>query len=236
MEGLEVDEDMDDVLQMIWNSSRLVLAKYFDLLRARHLNYSWVCLYTIFMAGLANMYAVGCCVQRRKRGSVAFLPSLLDVMSDVRDCSNILTAICERWDDARVSCDIFNRLSTSALKELEATTFEQRDYRGVGLREDLRNSQIMAHSNLMIDANGHKNQATANFSSPRFSSYQEPPSRTFPGSVMPLGDLTDDTFANFDPIVDFQQIFQEMQNSVNTSGSLEANEVMLGFSQEWYER
>jgi hypothetical protein len=46
----------------------------------------------------------------------------------------------------------------------------------------------------------------------------------------------DQSFSAFDPIVDFQQMFQEMQDTINTSGMSQTNEVMLGFSQEWFER
>jgi hypothetical protein len=234
MEGLESDEDMDDVLQIIWNSSRQVLSHYFDLLRDRHLNYSWVCLYTIFMAGLANMYGVGCCSQRRKRGIIAFLPTALDVISDVRDCSNIITAICERWDDARGSCDIFNKLSMSALKELLALEFHQKHPSGIGMKAASRNIHIPAQSNIVIDGVSQGLQRTTN--SPHLPSQQDSPSQVFPDPVMPLDQYSGDSFVNFDPIIDFQQIFQEMQTSINTRGSVQENEVMLGFSQEWFER
>jgi hypothetical protein len=227
-EGLESYEDMDDVPQMIWNSSRLVLSHYYELLRDRHLNYSWVCLYTIFMAGLANTYSVGCCAQRRKRGIMAFLPSFFDVVSDVRDCSNILTAICERWDDARGSCDIFNRLSMSALKELVASTsFHQRSVPVPG------NNQTNAESTSVTFENVGTRQPTENG---RRLTPQTLPSPGFPDAVMHPDQYANDSFSAFDPIVDFQQIFQEMQDTINTSGPAQTNEVMLGFSQEWFER
>ncbi|KAL1890771.1 Rac GTPase-activating protein BCR/ABR [Sporothrix stenoceras] len=130
----------DDPLHILWTASRGVLQRYGELLRARQFNYSWVTLYTIFMAGLANVYAVGCCAQRRKKWcrqvyhqapstdaetprSSPFMPALLDVVCDFRDCSNILTAIGERWNDARAPYDTFARLSMSAMQELAAVTY-----------------------------------------------------------------------------------------------------------------
>lgn len=228
-EGLESYEDMDDVPQMIWNSSRLVLSHYYELLRDRHLNYSWVCLYTIFMAGLANTYSVGCCAQRRKRGIMAFLPSYFDVVSDIRDCSNILTAICERWDDARGSCDIFNRLSMSALKELVESSFHPKIERTVPVSS---NNQTNAEHTLVPFENNGGGVRESTTQNGRRLTPQTLPSPGFPDTSMHL----DQSFSAFDPIVDFQQIFQEMQDTINTSGDVQTNEVMLGFSQEWFER
>ncbi|KAL2858426.1 fungal-specific transcription factor domain-containing protein [Aspergillus pseudoustus] len=213
MEGLEPDQDKDDVLQIIWTSSRHVLSKYSELLRARHLNYSWVCLYTIFMAGLANVYSVGCCARRRKRGVIAFLPSFWDVVSDFRDYSNMLTAICERWADARGSREIFNSLSQSALKELAGPSF-----RGDVSRADPANGQGTAGTPVIPQT--------------------EQPFATsgFMHADMSLDHLPEDGFAEFGPAFDFQQMFQEMQSSINTGGYGQTDEVMLGFSQEWFER
>lgn len=138
-DGVDSSSIADDPLHILWTASRGVLQRYGELLRARQFNYSWVTLYTIFMAGLANVYAVGCCAQRRKRwchqvyhqapadGEIPrpspFMPALLDVVCDFRDCSNILTAIGERWNDARAPYDTFARLSMSAMQELAAVTY-----------------------------------------------------------------------------------------------------------------
>lgn len=235
MEGHESDEETDDVLRVIWESSRQVLAKYFDLLRSRHLNYSWVCLYTIFMAGLANVYSIGCCAQRRKRGILAFLPSYLDVVSDVRDCSNILTAICEKWDDARGSCDIFNQLSMSALKELAAASSHPITATVQNTETDMGACRPFPES--IPTANGTQTVQSAS----RMEIGPNPTQQsTFPldGPVafthmeqQPTG-----VYTEFDPIVDFQQLFQGLQDSVHANDVIESNEVMLGFSQEWFGR
>ncbi len=111
-------QDSEDVLKIMWETSRKLISNYREVLQARRLNYSWICLYTIFMAGLTNVYSVGQWARRRKLDPESFLPPCSDVMTDIKNCSNILTAICERWDDARQSCEIFSRLSDSAFKEL----------------------------------------------------------------------------------------------------------------------
>ena len=236
MEGHESDEDIDDVLQMIWTSSRSVLNRYFELLRAHHLNYSWVCLYSIFMAGLANVYSVGCCAQRRKRGIVVFLPPFLDVVSDFRDCSNILTAICERWHDARGSCDIFTRLSMSALKELTAATFQPRPGNTTApSRADSANCQMADQPAFGDVPHGQDGQWAGPEARPNFATRQGL-SMDLPDTSLPLDSYLDGHFPDVCETVEFQQLFQEMQNSVHTGDHIATDEVTLGFSQEWFER
>lgn len=229
MQGLDDDEDIDDALLILWNSSRQVLANYLELLRARHLNYSWSCLYMIFMAGLANVYCVGCCAQRNRRGIAAFVPSYWDAISDSRDCSNLLTAFCERWNDARSSCDIFNRLSMSALKGLAAVSFPQSHVNGNSSREGIveRNlSQRLSEATTTeykygatgLPVNAH--QATDAFD--------------FSETNRGLDEYPLSSLSEFDPIVDFQQVFQDMQNSIHRINFADTNEVLRGFSQDWF--
>jgi hypothetical protein len=231
MEGLEDDEDIDDFLLILWNSSRQVLANYLELLRVRHLNYSWSCLYMIFMAGLANVYCVGCCAQRKRRGIAAFVPSYWDAISDSLDCSNLLTAFCERWNDARSSCDIFNRLSMSALKGLAAVSFSQKNESLTTTKERLEEVWTLSQAPLeTVTTRGGLNCATASSNHVN----QETHSLEFTETnesldQYPLGSLND-----FDPIVDFQQVFQDMQNSIHRSDFTETNEVLRGFSQDWF--
>lgn len=231
MEGLDDDEDIDDVLLILWNSSRQVLANYFELLRVRHLNYSWSCLYMIFMAGLANVYCVGCCAQRKRRGVAAFVPSYWDAISDSRDCSNLLTAFCERWNDARSSCDIFNRLSMSALKGLAAVSFSQSNESLTTTREGLKVDQTTSQSRLET-ATARDRLAYATASSNHVNRQTDTLEFTETNGGLeqyPLGSLLD-----FDPIVNFQQVFQDMQNSIHRSDFTETNEVLRGFSQDWF--
>lgn len=231
MEGLENDEEIDDVLLILWNSSSQVLANYLELLRVRHLNYSWSCLYMIFMAGLANVYCVGCCAQRKRQGVAAFVPSYWDAISYSRDCSNLLTAFCERWNDARSSCDIFNRLSMSALKGLAAVGFPQNSDSLTTTREGLEVDQTASQApfeaatakDRLTCATASSNQVNQETATLEFTEIN--------GSLeqYPIGSVSD-----FDPIVDFQQVFQDMQNSIHRSDFTETNEVLRGFSQDWF--
>jgi hypothetical protein len=105
----------ESTLRILWEASRATILGYKTVLRARRLNYSWVCLYTVFMAGLANIYSIARIARTYVAGLNSFLPPILLATSDCRDCSNVLMAICERWDDARTSCEVFDRLANGAL-------------------------------------------------------------------------------------------------------------------------
>ena len=231
----------ENVLRTIWISSRSVVAGYADVLRSRKLNYSWICLYTIFMAGLANMYSVGLSAQRRKQGIPCFLPNYLDVMSDVRECSNVLSAICERWDDVRSSCEIFNRLSNAAIRELMAASFRPSDTptKDLALEHDPQPASRHVYSKPGLDIS-----SSSQLSNPRT---EDSPSldtsavEQFPNSV-PCSQsdrLTwRDQFAipPDDDMLEFQQFFQNIQSSVHKSNHAGSNEVMLGFEQGWFDQ
>ncbi|CAK7231715.1 Rac GTPase-activating protein BCR/ABR [Sporothrix curviconia] len=249
--------DNDDPLHILWTSSRGVLQRYGELLRARQFNYSWVTLYTIFMAGLANVYAVGCCAQRRKRWcrqahqvgretaassgtstpSSPFMPALLDVVCDFRDCSNILTAIGERWNDARAPYDTFARLSMSAMQELAAVTYRPNNSscvcgrHGTGQQVDgnaavalAGNEQLTPPPSLYQQQQLHPPQQLQHqqqqFALPFTPIVQDGygPSGVVPspGFSAMYGMPMDDTFtpdhalADYYSMVDFQQLFHEM--------------------------
>ncbi|CAK7235569.1 Rac GTPase-activating protein BCR/ABR [Sporothrix bragantina] len=255
--GEAAGTESDDPLHILWTSSRGVLQRYGELLRARQFNYSWVTLYTIFMAGLANVYAVGCCAQRRKRWcrqshvagrdtttssgtstpSSPFMPALLDVVCDFRDCSNILTAIGERWNDARAPYDTFARLSMSAMQELAAVTYRPNNpgcvcgRHGNGTQADGSTEVAMAGSEQLTPPPSlyqqqqlhppqqlqHQQQQFALPFTPLVQDGYGPagvvPS---PGFSAMYGMPIDDTFtpdhalADYYSMVDFQQLFHEM--------------------------
>lgn len=212
-----------DILKSMWNSSRATIHNYRDVLRARKLNYSWICLYSIFIAGLSNVYSVGRCAQRRVEDHKSFLPSVIDVIDDVRECSNILTAICERWDDARSSCEIFSRLSNGAIKEL---------LKAQALQGDAPNTVYVAPS-----IGGHTGHSS------------DPPPYGGPamdwscsGSTVPRRNESSTDYMvrsdqqQYDNIQEFQQLFQDVQTNSHDYGFNGSNEVFFGFDKDWFDQ
>jgi hypothetical protein len=224
-EGPQIVNGDEDILRITWESSRAVIRKYKEVLQARRLNYSWICLYTIFMAGLANVYSVGRSAQRWKLDQRSFLPDCAEVMTDVQDCSNILTAICERWDDARSSCEIFSRLSSSAFKELlkvycpngstgNRAFNQQPSYLDHPMRPHVDNSPTHCHA------------------------VGDLPPGAYPQRERDLQLASPVTAIDRDETLcenlDFQNFFQGMQSSLAGSYYDGPNEVVMGLDRSWF--
>ncbi|KAH8893051.1 hypothetical protein GQ53DRAFT_822538 [Thozetella sp. PMI_491] len=214
-------EGGEDILRAMWHASRATISSYREVLRARKLNYSWICLYSIFIAGLSNVHSVGRCAQRRATDRNSFLPSVTDVVDDIRDCSNILTAICERWDDARSSCEIFSRLSNGAIKEL-----------------------LKAHSLQNSSSNtNHVVLAGGNPASRSSDQTDEAPAVEWGNSLGAMRNLgqVDHQFTGADQqpqdnMDEFQQLFQDVQTSLYEDGVDGSNEVFFGFDKDWFDQ
>lgn len=223
-DGSQLVNGEEDVLRMTWESSRAIIKRYKEVLQARRLNYSWICLYTIFMAGLANVYSMGRSAQRRKLDPNTFLPDCADAVEDVRDCSNILTAICERWDDARNSCEVFNRLSSSAFKELLKAHSHYSDPRQFSLTSNPNvfdaptdGDEIMSYSNPpnnLRSSNGQEQERNIQFVT----------STSTLEHVQPLEEVSG-----------FQDFFQDMQSTLYGEEYNGPNEVMMGLHRDWFE-
>lgn len=111
-------------LQRIFDSSKSAILLYSTLHKTRYINYSWVTLQGVFMAGLSYIYAVS----RQFRGShqlsgaqntsrLAQDPSISEVISDTRACSNVLVAVSDRWNLPRYCHEVFDRLSDAVLAD-----------------------------------------------------------------------------------------------------------------------
>jgi hypothetical protein len=168
------------------------------------------------MAGLANVYAVGRSAQKRKLDYVSFLPDWIEVMTDIQDCSNILTAICERWDDARSSCEIFSRLSTSAFKELMKVATHSQEADALLLQQSpFTNSNMQS----TVDANMH---------------YSSNAQVSQPGLVGQMQTFSPRRVQD-ENMVGFQDLFQDMQSILQGRAYSGPNEVMMGLDRDWFE-
>ncbi|KAL4915042.1 fungal-specific transcription factor domain-containing protein [Aspergillus aurantiobrunneus] len=109
-------------LQNIFVAAKQAIAIYSQLHRWKRINYTWITLHAVFMAGLSYVYAVGRHFRshKRKQGSAPAAslesdPAIMDIVNDCRTCSNVLVAISERWNMAKNCYDVFNRLSDAVL-------------------------------------------------------------------------------------------------------------------------
>jgi hypothetical protein len=115
------------VLQTIFIAAKQAITLYAHLHRSRRINYTWITLHSVFMAGLSYVYAVGRHFRSHKHNiststpaPTALLdndPSIIEIVNDSRACSNVLVAISERWNVTKNCHDVFNRLSDAMLSD-----------------------------------------------------------------------------------------------------------------------
>jgi hypothetical protein len=106
-------------LQIIFSSSKQAITLYSNLHRTRKINYSWITLHSVFMAGLSYIYSVSRHFRERRCGRAISLlksdPLTLEIINDTRTCSNVLVAVSERWNSLRSCHEVFDRLSDAIL-------------------------------------------------------------------------------------------------------------------------
>lgn len=111
-------------LQNIYDSSILAITAYSALHKSRKINYSWITLQSIFMAGLSYLYSVSRHF-REQRGQTPGVdacllendPQAIDISQTSRACSNVMVAVAERWNALRHCHEVFDRLSDAVLAD-----------------------------------------------------------------------------------------------------------------------
>lgn len=110
-------------IQTIFSAAKQAITLYAHLHRSRRINYTWITLHAVFMAGLSYVYAVGRHFRAKRSGlndrqGISMLsadPSIIEVVNETRACSNVLVAVSERWSGSRNTHEVFHRLSDAVL-------------------------------------------------------------------------------------------------------------------------
>lgn len=112
------------ILQTIFAAAKQSITLYAHLHRSRRINYTWITLHAVFMAGLSYIYAAGRHFRSHKRGTndstgpiLEKDPTIIEIVNDSRACSTVLAAISERWNPTKHCHDVFNRLSDAVLTD-----------------------------------------------------------------------------------------------------------------------
>ncbi|KAJ4214450.1 hypothetical protein NW759_010466 [Fusarium solani] len=114
------DAGKSDLLELL-HAAEASIQSYSELHRKRRLNYSWITLHGVFIAGLSYVYSVGRIL--RSPSTCSLSPDVFSIVEVTRACSNVLVAICERWNASRRSCELFNKLSSAVTRDaLNATS------------------------------------------------------------------------------------------------------------------
>ncbi|KAH9203636.1 fungal-specific transcription factor domain-containing protein [Leptodontidium sp. 2 PMI_412] len=120
------------ILQKLFEAARQVITMYSYLHRSRKLNYSWITLQGVFLAGLSYIYALRCHFQALRQqprsmnneeqyepiARLAVDPAVNEVLKDTRACSTVLVALSERWSKTRSCYQVFGRLSDAVVAEV----------------------------------------------------------------------------------------------------------------------
>ncbi|KAI2344784.1 hypothetical protein LOY92_005808 [Ophidiomyces ophidiicola] len=112
-------------MQTIFMAARQSIILYAHLHRSRRINYTWIALHAVFMAGLSYVYAVGRHFRAKRRlasgGNTTTMldedPSIIEIVNETRACSNVLVAVSERWSASRNTHEVFHRLSDAVLAD-----------------------------------------------------------------------------------------------------------------------
>ncbi|KAH6871222.1 c6 zinc finger domain-containing protein [Thelonectria olida] len=108
-------DDGKPELMCLLNAAKASIESYSELHRKRRLNYSWITLHGIFIAGLAYIYSVGRLLDNPT--TRRHVPNIMCVIEVTQACSHVLVAICERWNGSRRSCELFSELSTNLIRD-----------------------------------------------------------------------------------------------------------------------
>ncbi|KAF7541610.1 hypothetical protein G7054_g436 [Neopestalotiopsis clavispora] len=212
------EEEEPDLLKLL-NAARESIKSYSDLHKKRRLNYSWITLHGVFIAGLAYIYCIGRIL--RDPAVRRLVPDLLSIVEITRSCSNVLVAICERWNASRRSCELFDKLTNAVI----------RDALNVSSRQETENGGLPKTGNMSsletrdAPARNQRLQPEQQEQQQRSQQYTESSGLDYIDSGPHLDDLS---VAN-----EFRQFADSLYPFSLTQQSPFPSEVISGFSQEW---
>ncbi|KAM5468191.1 hypothetical protein MauCBS54593_004932 [Microsporum audouinii] len=120
-----ISSTVPTAIQTIFTAAKQSITLYAHLHRSRRINYTWITLHAVFMAGLSYIYAVGRHFRAKRRlamgGPAGVMldedPSIIEIVNETRACSTVLVAVSERWSAIRHSHEVFHRLSDAVLSD-----------------------------------------------------------------------------------------------------------------------
>ncbi|RFU79841.1 mfs transporter [Trichoderma arundinaceum] len=115
-------------LQHVFSAARQAIALYAYLFRSRKINFSWMVLHAIFMAGISYIYALSRHFRekrRRRNGGegegIRFQllqePTIVEIVNDCRACSNVIVGVSERCNAQKNCHEVFDRLSDALVED-----------------------------------------------------------------------------------------------------------------------
>ncbi|VUC36326.1 unnamed protein product [Clonostachys rosea] len=119
LSGGALPGESESDLSILLRAARGSILAYSTLHQNRRLNYSWITLHGVFVAGLAYVYSVGRILHQEPLHGAesSAAPDILEIIEDTRTCSKVLVAISGRWDGPCRSSELFDRLSSAVIRD-----------------------------------------------------------------------------------------------------------------------
>ncbi|KAF2653249.1 hypothetical protein K491DRAFT_603275 [Lophiostoma macrostomum CBS 122681] len=122
------NDDESDSLRRIHSAAKQSVTLYAYLFKSRKINFSWITLHTVFLAGLSYIYSVSSHLRERRKQrknttitprnlDLAQDPTIVEIVNDTRACSNVLVAVSERCNAPKNCHEVFDRLSDAVLAD-----------------------------------------------------------------------------------------------------------------------
>ncbi|OWB61317.1 DNA binding protein [[Candida] boidinii] len=94
----------------VWESSKNVILSYYELFQDKLVNYTWVAVHNLFMAGTSYLYSIYHCPEVRLR------TSLQEIQQIALYCNLILSSLSDRCDAAIHSRAVFEILTAAVIR------------------------------------------------------------------------------------------------------------------------
>ncbi|KAM6477004.1 major facilitator superfamily domain-containing protein [Trichoderma sp. SZMC 28011] len=151
-------------LQHVFSAARQSITLYAYLFRSRKINFSWMVLHAVFMAGISYIYALSRHFREKRRrrnggegdGNRFQLlqePTIVEIVNDCRACSNVIVGVSERCNSQKNCHEVFDRLSDALVEDAVEALSHTRQSGSLTARQDNHSAMIAMQSSSQTPSN-----------------------------------------------------------------------------------
>ncbi|PNP57505.1 hypothetical protein THARTR1_02503 [Trichoderma harzianum] len=151
-------------LQHVFSAARQSITLYAYLFRSRKINFSWMVLHAVFMAGISYIYALSRHFREKRRrrnggegdGNRFQLlqePTIVEIVNDCRACSNIIVGVSERCNSQKNCHEVFDRLSDALVEDAVEALSHTRQSGSLAAPQDNHSAMIAMQSSSRTPSN-----------------------------------------------------------------------------------
>ncbi|KAJ4859683.1 fungal specific transcription factor domain-containing protein [Trichoderma breve] len=151
-------------LQHVFSAARQSITLYAYLFRSRKINFSWMVLHAVFMAGISYIYALSRHFREKRRrrnggegdGNRFQLlqePTIVEIVNDCRACSNVIVGVSERCNSQKNCHEVFDRLSDALVEDAVEALSHTRQSGSLTARQDNHSAMLAIQSSSQTPSN-----------------------------------------------------------------------------------